>query len=180
METLGAFVLLDTTLPEERLKMIVGQTGAMVALANPGTLQMCRQLAEDLEVLLVHMPLLDAMVQTVPFSQNHVKTSSQHSNAAYVMFTSGSTGKPKGVVVEHSQLATFSAECGKRLEYTSTSRVFQFSSYSLYVMSLPSLRMGESSGLSQMQYLYAVFTVRCSFIESANTNFDPATCVFMK
>lgn len=117
--------------------MIVRQTDAVVALASPSTFEMCRQLSEDLEVLIFHKPTLDAMMQIVPFKFERLESAIESSNAAYVMFTSGSTGKPKGVVVEHSQLSTISANC-EFLGWASTSRVFQFASYALYVVSFQS------------------------------------------
>ena len=48
---------------------------------------------------------------------------------AYVLFTSGSTGKPKGVVLSHGALATSIHEISKVLGYASTTRTFQFSSF---------------------------------------------------
>lgn len=50
-------------------------------------------------------------------------------SSAFVVFTSGSTGKPKGIILEHQSLATSFANLIRHHHLDSSSRLFQFASY---------------------------------------------------
>ncbi|KAF4993043.1 hypothetical protein FDECE_13529 [Fusarium decemcellulare] len=119
----GAFVLLDPSLPLERLGNIVAQVDARLILASGS----CKSLASRLtkNVITVDAESLSSISET----QTNTSTVDS-SSAAYVLFTSGSTGTPKGVLVTHQNVASTAPRYIEALEYTSQSRIYDFASYS--------------------------------------------------
>lgn len=91
----GAFLLLDTSQPIARLKSIVEQTGAQLALSSSTFSLDCRSLID--EVLVVEDESLSGL------GDDQSSSIIEPSNAAYYIFTSGSTGSPKGVISKYSR-----------------------------------------------------------------------------
>lgn len=97
LRTGAAYVPIDTSYPEDRMRRIAEASGAILALAGPG-----------LTEAMVGAPVLDPSSSdalsidraTSPWPEVGVD------DEAYVIFTSGSTGVPKGVPVSHGHLAT--------------------------------------------------------------------------
>lgn len=122
----GAFVLLDPTLPEQRLRDIVNLVQGTVILCSKTTYEISTRIAE--KVLLIHEGLFTG---NDPLSCNgslerHIDSSS----VAYVIFTSGSTGVPKGVVINHQNITSAVPEHIREFGYTRHSRIYDFASYS--------------------------------------------------
>ncbi|KAF4471665.1 non-ribosomal peptide synthetase [Fusarium albosuccineum] len=119
----GAFVLLDPSLPLERLGNIVAQVDARLILASGS----CKLLASRLtkNVVTVDAESLSSLSET----RTNTRTIDP-SSAAYVLFTSGSTGTPKGVVATHRNVASTAPRYIEALGYTSQSRIYDFASYS--------------------------------------------------
>ncbi|KAH7417710.1 hypothetical protein BKA64DRAFT_307400 [Cadophora sp. MPI-SDFR-AT-0126] len=117
----GAFLLLDTSQPIARLKTVIEQTGARLALSSSAFRSNCGQLVDD--VFAVEFDTISAL------EASHSLPDVKSSAAAYYIFTSGSTGSPKGVIVEHTQLSTTALHCGRKMGYDEKPRVFQFASY---------------------------------------------------
>jgi amino acid adenylation domain-containing protein len=123
----GAFLLLDVSQPVGRLKTMVQQTGAFIALSSTKCVDISEALVE--ETVVVDGNTLSALTKEHVYKATTECPCKDLSKSAYLIFTSGSTGTPKGVVIEHSQLATTSAVTGRLLGYGHQSRVFQFASY---------------------------------------------------
>ncbi len=90
-----AYLPLDATLPEERLRMMVEESGAAAVLSDSRS-------AERLKLTTSKVALLDEGQEiwersTAMDERPEVKGD----DPAYVIYTSGSTGKPKGVIVPH-------------------------------------------------------------------------------
>ncbi|MGW1291982.1 amino acid adenylation domain-containing protein [Streptomyces sp. NPDC002533] len=87
----GAYLPIDPTLPDGRIRYLLDHSGTPLVLAT----------AETAEVL-GDRPVLDV---TDPASRaadgSDLEPVTGPEDACYVIYTSGSTGRPKGVVVEH-------------------------------------------------------------------------------
>jgi len=90
----AAYVPLDPTHPQERLRFIADDAGLALIVTDPS--QPC-----DLGVTTATCQALAEAGGTAP------ATNPLGLNAAYLIYTSGSTGRPKGVTVSHGALANF-------------------------------------------------------------------------
>lgn len=118
----GAFVPLEPTHPEGRLKFIINDVGAQLILSSPkhsgkfaGYPGVLTQVVDN---SLEH--------ETQSLLEEEVSPSSP-SNAAYLIFTSGTTGLPKGTIISHQAFTTSATEHAPRILMKQTSRVLQFS-----------------------------------------------------
>jgi len=117
----GAFMTLDTSQPEGRLRSIITESGAKIALSSAGCLGFCSSMVP------VVFPVTELTIARL--NNAIVRWPAGLRDAAYVMATSGSTGSPKLVVVEHSQLSSFVTYLTSPLGFTNQTRTFQFASY---------------------------------------------------
>ena len=89
----GAYVPLDPGYPAERLRFMLSEAGATIAVTNAALRERLGQ------------PGLDVLVVDEPETGNYADTTKGEGagpdSLAYIMFTSGSTGRPKGVAVPH-------------------------------------------------------------------------------
>lgn len=119
----GGFVFFDPSLPEQRLEAIVKQVEASLILSSLSNQQLGSRLARR---TLVVGPDLQA--------QQHTDMPPTHgpdpSSIVWAVFTSGSTGKPKGVLISHSNAASALHYQTGLLGLNTTSRLFDFASYS--------------------------------------------------
>lgn len=120
----GAFVPLDPSHPESRLRHLVNDVGAKLVLCSPKHEEKASKLAKMTFVVdrrtinqLSNLPATPPTFDVRP------------SDPAYVIFTSGTTGLPKGTVVEHASVSTSGIAHSEAMFMRSDSRVLQFSSY---------------------------------------------------
>ncbi|WP_099965240.1 non-ribosomal peptide synthetase [Streptomyces sp. JV178] len=87
----GAYLPIDPTLPDSRIRYLLDHSGTTLVLATAGT-----------AAVLGDSPVLDV---TDPANRaaddSDLEPVTGPGDACYVIYTSGSTGRPKGVVVEH-------------------------------------------------------------------------------
>jgi amino acid adenylation domain-containing protein len=97
----GAYVPLDPTFPQDRLSLVIEDSGMPVLLTTTDSRSHLPPDAAGLTVL-------DAedlsIAQESPLA---VPSAATPESLAYVMYTSGSTGKPKGVMVENRNVVNF-------------------------------------------------------------------------
>ncbi|MFW6168862.1 MAG: non-ribosomal peptide synthetase [Planctomycetota bacterium] len=93
----GACVPLDPSLPAERLQSVLRETGAVLAVAQPGQLEPLRAASGPSVISTDELEWSALQEQDPGPPENRARPD----NLAYVIFTSGSTGHPKGVMVEH-------------------------------------------------------------------------------
>ncbi|MBT2526246.1 amino acid adenylation domain-containing protein [Streptomyces sp. ISL-99] len=116
----GAYVPVDVGQPDERLAMILEDTGARTVVVSPGTAD---RVPQPLRVVLGPDPQ-----DGPPAGEQHAPVVVPPASAAYVIYTSGSTGRPKGVVVEHRNAANFTRTVREMFDLTPEDRVLHFAS----------------------------------------------------
>lgn len=127
----AAFVLLDPAAPSARIKTILDDVHATVALTAPEFEPIMRSLGVHHAVVVDPSALesLPAQALSDPASGQPAASSVQPTNASFVIFTSGSTGKPKGIVLDHRAACTAMEAYGSAVGIGPGTRVFQFSSF---------------------------------------------------
>ncbi len=101
MKAGASYVPLDPGFPQDRLEMIIEDSGLAVMVSRS-------DIVGDLARDGVHEVLMDRDENTIaanPTTSLAVNVSS--SNLLYTIFTSGSTGRPKGVQIEHRSTVNF-------------------------------------------------------------------------
>lgn len=137
----GAFVLLDTSLPEQRLQSIVEQLDSGLLLSSSEASQRFSLFSSG-KTIVVDASLFEEISGS---SQAYTKVSVSSKSLAYVVFTSGSTGTPKGVQVSHRNLSTAIHYQQSHFKYSDKSRFLDFASYS-FDMSLFTIFHNFSAG----------------------------------
>lgn len=128
----AAFVLLDPTLPEQRLQSIVQQAEAPFILSSVSNIELSSRLAK--QVVEISQEALDVISSGLGTRLHHAESPSPSpSDAMFAVFTSGSTGTPKGVVQTHSNFASLLKYQAQLIGFTNKSRVFDFASYAFDV-----------------------------------------------
>ncbi|KAJ2980585.1 hypothetical protein NQ176_g2549 [Zarea fungicola] len=123
----GAFALLDMGLPQARLHAVIQECRANVICSSRSKAHLCSLPSTNVQIIDVDT------AKTWNSQYENPPTEHHPSQAMYVCFTSGSTGKPKGIVISHESFATALQYQAELLGFSSTSRVFDFASYSFDV-----------------------------------------------
>ena len=124
LEAGGAFVPLEPSHPESRIKYIIDNVGARLVLCSE---RYCEKFADmpGVETFVVDESLPRRPQPSAP-SGVAVKKPTP-ANAAYLIFTSGTTGLPKGTVISHHAFATGATSHAPAILMRQSSRVLQFS-----------------------------------------------------
>jgi amino acid adenylation domain-containing protein len=94
----GAYVPLDPAYPQERLELILEDSGARWVVTEEGTPPDLAAFAEKRAEGRVEQVFLDADLGD---EDGDPEPAAGPGNLAYLIYTSGSTGKPKAVAIEH-------------------------------------------------------------------------------
>lgn len=103
----AAYIPIDPSIPEERLKYILDNTEAKFIITNSSLSDKLIDYHVECPVLKIEEVDLDSRLLTNP------KTELKSNNLAYIIFTSGTTGNPKGVMIEHSSAVNLALSQGK-------------------------------------------------------------------
>lgn len=118
----GAYLPLDPSYPEERLKFMLADSNAPVLITE-------KKYAQEYEHFLGRIVYIDEIdFASSPVGPMNFAIHSR--NLAYVIYTSGSTGLPKGVLIEHRSLLNFILSQKDHLKLDSSQRWLSFLSYS--------------------------------------------------
>ncbi|KAL3260257.1 hypothetical protein ABHI18_004700, partial [Aspergillus niger] len=119
----AAFVMLDTSVPKQRLQAIVESVNADLVLSSVPSKDVAVSLAKT--VITIDSTFFLALNKLEGQDPPPVHPSS----AMYLTFTSGSTGAPKGLVITHTNYASSLHYQLPRLGFTKRTRFYDFSSY---------------------------------------------------
>jgi amino acid adenylation domain-containing protein len=119
----GAIVGLDPSHPTQRLREIVGLTGARIILSSELNRNMLTDAVDEIVIVSRHS------LEALPANITTPKTLAISSNALYITFTSGSTGQPKGVIVEHGSYNSTILVLKKEMDIGRYTRVLQAASF---------------------------------------------------
>jgi amino acid adenylation domain-containing protein/non-ribosomal peptide synthase protein (TIGR01720 family) len=110
----AAYLPLETTYPEARIRWLLERTRARAIVLGRATLELAARLAPELPHLQHLLCLEDGLLPTLPpgtrgWGPADLAAQPSHrptrrvgpEDLAYIIFTSGSTGAPKGVMVRH-------------------------------------------------------------------------------
>jgi non-ribosomal peptide synthetase component F len=134
IKTGAACVLLDVTLPVERLKVIVRQVSPKLVLSSKQDESLARKIS-GLPTIVVDY---ENLTQAIARSQNPVDLSRIRlqkplpEDLLYLVFTSGSTGVAKGVKITHANFAS-ALRHQTSMGITRTSRVYAYVSHAFDV-----------------------------------------------
>jgi amino acid adenylation domain-containing protein/thioester reductase-like protein len=122
-----AFVLLDPSLPQQRLQAICKQIQASIILSSSSCKALGSRLAS--QVVAVGPAFFKDECSNVERKTLNANVRSPQA-ILYVTFTSGTTGVPKGVVISHQNVTSAIRYQTENFGFTPKSRVYDFSSYS--------------------------------------------------
>ncbi|HEX8352931.1 MAG TPA: amino acid adenylation domain-containing protein, partial [Pyrinomonadaceae bacterium] len=94
----AAYLPLDPTYPEQRLQLMLGDSGARIVLTQEALAGRLHE--HGAEVVAVDAERADIAAQGV----ENLPPAATPENLAYVIYTSGSTGTPKGVMISHRSI----------------------------------------------------------------------------
>lgn len=119
----GAFLLLDPSLPHERLRLMCDKVSGPLALSSRSNKEVVEPLVRT--VLVVESHSIRQIIPHIPRT-----TFVQPANTAYIIFTSGSTGQPKGCRIIHQAACSSLLRNDHHIGMQESTRTLQFGSYS--------------------------------------------------
>ncbi|CAI7609080.1 unnamed protein product [Penicillium viridicatum] len=125
----GATLLLDPSLPDTRLDSILQQVNPTMILSSISQEHRCSQWVARPVALGKGSPFFEADVMNEA-AESHDLPFVSPDDLLYTVFTSGSTGTPKGCLMHHQQFTSAVVHQQSTLEMNSTTRLYDFSSYS--------------------------------------------------
>ena len=148
----GAFVPIDPTYPEARIRLILEEAKPPVLVTRPHLADRLSGWGDVVE-LDDSMEVLSGAPETPP------EVADAPDRIAYVIFTSGSTGRPKGILLEHGGLSNVVDHSNRLFEIGPSSRVLQFAAIGFDVCVwevFMALTAGATLTLSTQRSLFAL------------------------
>ncbi len=120
----GAFLPIDPTYPEDRIKYMLEDSGADILIS----IERVSGKYKFYNGKVINLDADKALINTE--DKTNLKNITEPENLAYIIYTSGSTGLPKGTMLSHKGLLNLSLAQRDAFGITDKSRILQFSSYS--------------------------------------------------
>ena len=147
LEAGAAYLPIDPSLPEKRIRYMLADSGAHLALTDT------KEGKERLHRRILTFADCRLHAQNIsPLEKNAARAD----DPAYIIYTSGSTGKPKGVVVEHRHLLANAAAFAKEFRLGIHDRALQQAAFTFDVFCeevFPTLFRGAGLVLAQEDWL---------------------------
>ncbi|WP_280228207.1 non-ribosomal peptide synthetase, partial [Nocardia cyriacigeorgica] len=155
-KTGAAYVPIDPGYPRERIAHMIGDSGALFGLTDPGSLSELPSWPADpgkhslttgtwLMLGSGELDMACAAQSAAPVTDAERLGALRAGQPAYLIYTSGSTGTPKAVIVTHAGLASFANEQRYLFGVTDSARTLHFSSPS-FDASVLELLLGFAAG----------------------------------
>ncbi|MEH2324927.1 MAG: amino acid adenylation domain-containing protein [Nostoc sp.] len=120
----GAYLPLDPSYPQERLKFMLEDAQVSVLLTQENLLQHFTEFSNPI------ISIDKDWAAITQHSRENPNSCVTLENLAYVIYTSGSTGQPKGVLIEHRGLSNLVADQIEVFNLQPSNRILQFASLS--------------------------------------------------
>ena len=150
MKTGAAFLPIDPTYPEERIKYMLKDSGVSVVL----TQSIFTGIYSNFEGKVIILDDNANKIENEKENNPQVKTYSE--NLAYVIYTSGTTGKPKGTLLQHKGAINLAQVQKKAFNISNKCNIFQFASLSFDAFvweTLMALLNGASLNLASQEII---------------------------
>ncbi|MEJ7558099.1 MAG: amino acid adenylation domain-containing protein [Pedobacter sp.] len=121
----GTYVPIDPEYPQERIKYILEDTAATLAVGSAAS---SSKIKFNSEIQVVELDGVDHKAINNQ-SNSHPQLVVKPDSSAYVIYTSGSTGKPKGVIADHASVSNLIQAQTRYFNITEEERILQFSNY---------------------------------------------------
>ncbi|CAI6092446.1 unnamed protein product, partial [Clonostachys chloroleuca] len=125
----AAAVVLDTSLPVDRLRTIIDQTNGTILLSSVTSSELAIRISDQKKVVSIDRSVLVLLDLPSSTGRSRELPKVDPSARAYLVFTSGSTGTPKGVMISHANIASHIHHQQKVHNFNPTMRVFAFASH---------------------------------------------------
>ncbi|KAG6058671.1 NRPS protein, partial [Claviceps sp. LM78 group G4] len=125
----GGFILLDPSLPEQRLLAAVRQAQPRLILTSAVNQTLASRLVK--QTVTLDWDFFSELDREHGIGEQLQPPSP--SSIAYIIFTSGSTGEPKGVQISHGNLSSALHHQASSFAFSPSSRMYNFASYSFDV-----------------------------------------------
>ncbi|WP_170137231.1 MULTISPECIES: non-ribosomal peptide synthetase [Cysteiniphilum] len=117
----AAYLPLDPSYPDERVKYILNDTQASLVLSQSHYISRLQAISKA--------PIISLESDCYEnLSSDNLIPMSTANDLAYVIYTSGTTGKPKGVCISHKNLCNMAFSQQKKLTIHEKSKILQFAS----------------------------------------------------
>lgn len=113
----AAYLPLDTTQPEERIKQLITQAKPVFIVTDTNKIDVIKE-----SIIYNIDKETSCEITNIPLKQSA-------ENLAYVIFTSGTTGIPNGVAIKHFSVVNLALEQSKKFGIGKNTRVLQFASF---------------------------------------------------
>lgn len=126
----ATYLPIDPEYPEERIKMMLEDSGAILILTNMTLLN---------EINDVKTGSIDKWYQTVVEQHTPLSIEIMPNDIAYLIYTSGSTGKPKGVMIEHQSIVNLIEGITQYIEFSEGKKILALTTISFDIFLIEAL-----------------------------------------